>query len=92
MSASAPLTIMNKEPTSSASDDAACSDLVAAARLAIKNTDWDAYWCKVDAAVAIECDAYREARRKSMEEMGSRVLHDPNAKAMASPPLTTKPR
>lgn len=44
--------------------------MIAAAKLAIKNTDWDAYWRKVDAAVSVECDAYREARRKSMEEMG----------------------
>jgi hypothetical protein len=77
---------MKKQQTSSASDDATCSDLVEAARQAIKNTDWDAYWRKVDAAVAVACDACREARRKSMEEMGSRVLRDPNDQAMAPPP------
>jgi hypothetical protein len=48
--------------------------MISDARLAVKDTDWDAYWRKVDAAVAAECDAYREARRKSMEEMGSHVI------------------
>ena len=44
------------------------------AREAIKNTNWEELWKKVDAAVCKECEALREARRKSMEEMSKIIL------------------
>jgi hypothetical protein len=48
--------------------------LLEAARQAIKNTDWDAFWRKVDARVAVEVEAYAKARAKSWEEFNHRVL------------------
>lgn len=33
----------------------------------IRSLDWSDYWRRVDEAVAKECDAYRESRRKAME-------------------------
>jgi hypothetical protein len=44
------------------------------AREAIKNTDWDSYWKKVDRLVYEECERYREARRKSKELLNNTVL------------------
>lgn len=49
-------------------------ELLKLAREAIKNTDWDVFWKKVDIKVAKECDAYREARRKSAELMNDKVI------------------
>lgn len=41
--------------------------LLALARTAIANTDWDGYHARVQRAVAREHDALREARRRSAE-------------------------
>jgi len=52
------------------------SEMERLVQLAIKNTDWDEYWRRVDEGVAREVDAYAESRRRSMEEFlrGGRLL------------------
>jgi hypothetical protein len=44
------------------------------AKKAIKHTDWDSLWKKIDKRVYEECERYREARRKSKEIMNNIVL------------------
>ena len=41
------------------------ADELKAARQAIKNTDWDAYWRKVDEGVAKDVEAYAKSRAMS---------------------------
>ena len=44
------------------------------AQAAIKSTNWDEYWKRVDAGVAREVDAYADARARSREEFQHCVL------------------
>jgi len=44
------------------------------AQAAIKSTNWDEYWKRVDAGVARAVDAYADARARSWEEFQRCVL------------------
>jgi hypothetical protein len=48
--------------------------LLEAANQAIKNTNWEVYWHKVGERVAVEVDAYANARAKSWEESSRRMI------------------
>jgi len=48
--------------------------LLETAKQAIKNTDWDAYWRRVDEGVARDVEAYANARARSREEFDRLVL------------------
>lgn len=43
-------------------------------QVALKSTNWDEYWKRVDEGVAREVDAYADARARSREEFQRCVL------------------
>ncbi|MFA7343235.1 MAG: hypothetical protein WC003_02920 [Terrimicrobiaceae bacterium] len=50
------------------------NDIWKQVQVAIKSTNWDEYWKRVDEGVAREVDAYADARARSREEFQHCVL------------------